>query len=93
MSAAVGISSEAMSAWGSSSRYVAGLSPDMTIKEAARILGVSTADVAVVSSRYVQRLHDHWQEASDLVEDAKTDLEKMKAIHEFYQASIRGKSK
>ena len=79
--ATVGMHPHAKESWGISSTIMTKMSPDMTIGEAAKLLGVDFSDVAVVSGKYVARLYDHWDEAGTLLEDAKRDLAMIK---EYY---------
>ena len=93
MSAVVGIHDVALSGWGVSSTMVTKLPPDMTIGEAAKLLGSTPDDVTVVSAAYVRRIYDLWQQAGDDLDEAKASLEEAKAVCKGALAQIQGERK
>ena len=93
MSAVVGMHDVALREWGVSTSFVTDLKPDMTIGEAAKLLGSTPDDVTVVSAAYVRRIYDLWQQAGDDLIEAKANLEEAKAVCKGTLAQIQGERK
>lgn len=93
MSAVVGMHDVALRGWGVSSTMVSKLPPDMTIREAAGLIGSTPDDVTVVSAAYVRRIYDLWQQAGDDLTEAKASLEEAKAVCRDALAQIQGERK
>ena len=88
--AATGLHPYAKEMWGISNTIASKLPEGMTIKEAAKLIGVEASFVMVVSSEYIEHIQRLWLESGEFLDDAKAQLKEAKTMCENLVKEMEG---